>query len=66
MEITYKFATRDDCLDCMVPSDLREVVVERDKLRDLVDELLDHIRNKPNFNGFTCDILQRMDNMRNR
>ena len=32
MNITYEFACRDDCLDNMVPSDLRALVVERDKL----------------------------------
>ncbi len=32
-EITFEFACRDDCLDRMVPSDLRGVVAERDRLR---------------------------------
>jgi len=30
MSITFEFAVRDDCLDKMVPSDLRQVVAERD------------------------------------
>ena len=32
-EITFEFATHDDCLDKMVPSDLRIIVSERDQLR---------------------------------
>lgn len=32
-EISFEFACRDDCLDKMVPSDLRRVVRERDSLR---------------------------------
>lgn len=30
MHITFDFATKDDCLDKMVPSDLRQLVSERD------------------------------------
>ncbi len=30
MNITFEFATTDDCLDKMVPSDLRKLVSERD------------------------------------
>ena len=33
MEITFEFACRDDCLGKMVPSDLRQVVAERDRLK---------------------------------
>ncbi len=33
MEITFDFACQDDCLDKMVPSDLRQVVSEREQLR---------------------------------
>lgn len=32
-EIDFEFARRDDCLDRMVPSDLRRIVSERDHLR---------------------------------
>lgn len=32
-DITIEFARRDDCLDKMVPSDLRLLVAERDQLR---------------------------------
>lgn len=32
-EVTFDFACRDDCLDRMVPSDLRALVAERDRLR---------------------------------
>lgn len=32
-EITFEFACMDDCLDKMVPSDLRQLVAERDRLR---------------------------------
>jgi len=31
-DITFEFATHDDCLDKMVPSDLRVLVAERDRL----------------------------------
>ena len=33
MNITIEFARRDDCLDKMVPSDLRVLVSERDALQ---------------------------------
>lgn len=33
VEVTFDFAYRDDCLDRMVPSDLRALVAERDRLR---------------------------------
>lgn len=33
VEVTFDFACRDDCLDRMVPSDLRALVAERDRLR---------------------------------
>ena len=33
MRISMEFARRDDCLDNMVPSDLRLLVGERDKLK---------------------------------
>ena len=33
MEITSDFARRDDCLDKMVPSDLRTLVAELERLR---------------------------------
>jgi hypothetical protein len=32
-EITMEFARQDDCLDNMVPSDLRQLIGERDRLR---------------------------------
>lgn len=38
-EITIEFARRDDCLDRMVPSDLRAVVSERDHLRNRINQL---------------------------
>lgn len=31
--ITFEFACQDDCLEKMVPSDLRQLVAERDSLR---------------------------------
>lgn len=40
MSIDFDFATRDDCLDRMVPSDLRQLVAERDRLRAKYDELI--------------------------
>ena len=39
MEITYDFACRDDCLDTMVPSDLRKLVSERDAAKDEIARL---------------------------
>ena len=33
MKITFEFATQDDCLDRMVPSDLRVLVAQRDRLQ---------------------------------
>jgi hypothetical protein len=38
MDITFEFATRDDCLDKMVPSDLRQLVAERDNLKTRLRE----------------------------
>jgi DNA repair exonuclease SbcCD ATPase subunit len=38
-KMTFEFATRDDCLKQMVPSDLRGVIAERDELRAQVAEL---------------------------
>ena len=39
MSITFEFAVRDDCLDKMVPSDLRQLVAERDHALSEVDGL---------------------------
>lgn len=39
MNITFEFACQDDCLDKMVPSDLRKIVRERDELRAERDAL---------------------------
>jgi len=39
--ITFDFACRDDCLDKMVPSDLRELVSERDRLLEIIESLKD-------------------------
>jgi len=33
MKITFEIATQDDCLDRMVPSDLRVLVAQRDRLQ---------------------------------
>ena len=38
MDITFEFATQDDCLKKMVPSDLRVLVAERDKLLEYVKD----------------------------
>jgi hypothetical protein len=43
MEITFEFACRDDCLDAMVPSDLRKVVSERDAAQSEVKRLSDEL-----------------------
>ena len=34
MDIDFNFSTRDDCLEQMVPSDLRKLVVERDQAEE--------------------------------
>ena len=39
MNITIEFARRDDCLDKMVPSDLRVLVAKRDTLQAERDRL---------------------------
>ena len=44
MKITFEFATQDDCLDRMVPSDLRVLVAQRDRLQARVAELYDLIK----------------------
>lgn len=40
MNVTFEFACRDDCLDGMVPSDLRMLVAERDKLRAFAQDIM--------------------------
>lgn len=37
--ITFEFATQDDCLERMVPSDLRQLVAERDDLKARLAEV---------------------------
>ncbi len=44
MDITFEFATRDDCLDQMVPSDLRQLVAERDAALRQRDALVGALR----------------------
>lgn len=39
MNITFGFACRDDCLDQLVPSDLRQLVAERDELQRVLSEI---------------------------
>ena len=39
-EIDFEFATQDDCLQKMVPSDLRAIINERDHLREENTDLL--------------------------
>ncbi|HET8790988.1 MAG TPA: hypothetical protein VFM75_07225 [Modicisalibacter sp.] len=41
LKINFEFACRDDCLDRMVPSDLRRIVSERDQLRAELSALKD-------------------------
>ena len=45
MKIDFAFACRDDCLDLMVPSDLRILVAERDRLKDEIERLRNHIKS---------------------
>lgn len=40
MNITFEFACQDDCLDKMVPSDLRKLVAERDALLEAIETAL--------------------------
>ena len=44
MYITFEFATQDRCLDMMVPSDLRMLVGERDRLLEQVADLTKKLR----------------------
>lgn len=39
MNIDFEFACQDDCLDKIVPSDLRKLVAERDALAAQVEQL---------------------------
>jgi len=41
MNITFEFATRDDCLDRMVPSDLRMLVSKRDSQAAMLKDFRD-------------------------
>ena len=59
MEMCMQCGPEGLCSDCQ---DRQEQ--ELSELRGLVDELLSHIRSKPNFSGFTCNILQRMADIR--
>jgi hypothetical protein len=43
-DIDFDFACRDDCLDRMVPSDLRTLVAERDRLREALIWYEDKVR----------------------
>lgn len=43
MKITYEFACQDDCLDKMVPSDLRQLVNERDQAYRNIDVLKEQV-----------------------
>ena len=38
-DVTFEFATQDDCLDKMIPSDLRQLVAERDELQAKYNDL---------------------------
>jgi len=46
-DITFEFATHDDCLDKMVPSDLRGLVGERDRLIERNRELESQAESAP-------------------
>ena len=39
MSINFDLACRDDCLDLLVPSDLRQLVAERDRAQQRTKEL---------------------------
>ena len=45
-EIDFEFATQDDCLQRMVPSDLRAIISERDWLRKEKAELLEELEDR--------------------
>lgn len=58
MNITFEFACRDDCLENMVPSDLRKLVIERDYLLAEVERLRE--KNERLHTLLAC-IIQLMD-----
>jgi len=39
VDIDFDFACRDDCLERMVPSDLRQLVAERDRYRKALETI---------------------------
>ena len=45
-DITFEFATHDDCLDKMVPSDLRQLVAERDRLLEAIESVANYKYNR--------------------
>lgn len=49
MHITFEFATKDDCLDKMVPSDLRQLVCERDNAIKELDALAAQVESARNW-----------------
>ena len=63
MDITFEFATHDDCLDKMVPSDLRVLVRERDELRKLLIEAavkFDEYKEY-GFEKIPCTLIRRIN-----
>lgn len=40
-EISFELATQDDCLEKMVPSDLRQIIAERDQLRKVLEKAIE-------------------------
>ena len=70
--IEFAFATRDDCLDHLVPSDLRLLVGQRDRaeakvkqLQKLCDESYEYLRNTTVECGCDdCAICRLVDRLR--
>jgi hypothetical protein len=55
MNITFEFACQDDCLNKMVPSDLRGLVCERDELQAKFRLIRALIAEEASTHGIACD-----------
>lgn len=60
MKIDFDFACQDNCLDHMVPSDLRQLVSERDRALERVRELENTLRSATPVPRQTSDTLSEM------
>lgn len=66
MNVTMEFARQDDCLDKMVPSDLRVLVGQRDRLLTALASLVDdqspewHTMSQEQAVDFATDVYQKV------